>query len=117
MECAEAEAGQPKDVQDADQPAEDDDGDGDRPAGGDSVVMECVDQMDGLESLVVIAVGLDAAIGEGEAQSDKGHAAGERETRSTLYRAVTRAQLMVVVVNEYLPGGWLEFLGHVRLST
>ena len=32
-----------------------------------------------------------------------------------LYRAVTRAQLMVLVVNEFLPGGWLEFLGHVRL--
>ena len=28
---------------------------------------------------------------------------------------MTRAQLMVLVVNEFLPGGWLEFLGHVRL--
>ena len=24
-------------------------------------------------------------------------------------------QLMAIVVNELLPGGWLEFLGHVRL--
>merc|ERR1712091_252728 len=38
------------------------------------------------------------------------------ETRSSLYRAVTRAHLMVVVVNEFLRGGWLEFLGSVRLK-
>ena len=32
-------------------------------------------------------------------------------TRSRLYRATMRAQLAVAVVNESLPGGWLEFLG------
>ena len=39
-----------------------------------------------------------------------------RETRSRLYRAMTRAQLAVAVVNEALPGGWLEFLGRVELD-
>ena len=29
---------------------------------------------------------------------------------------MTRAQLAVAVVNEALPGGWLEFLGRVELS-
>ena len=42
--------------------------------------------------------------------------AGVLETRSRLYRAMTRAQLAVAVVNEALPGGWLEFLGHVELD-
>ena len=37
------------------------------------------------------------------------------DTRSRIYRAMTRAQLMVVLVNESVSGGLLEFLGHVRL--
>ena len=64
--------------------------------------------MDGLERLVVICVGLDQVIDRGD---------GVSETRSLLYRAMTRAQLAVAVVNEALPGGWLEFLGRVELST
>ena len=63
--------------------------------------------MDGLERLVVICVGLDQVIDRG---------AGVLETRSRLYRAMTRAQLAVAVVNEALPGGWLEFLGRVELD-
>ena len=31
-------------------------------------------------------------------------------TRSRLYRATTRAHMLVVVVNEVVPGGMLEFL-------
>jgi hypothetical protein len=42
---------------------------------------------------------------------DQGAAA---KTRSQLYRAITRAQMMVVVVNEVLHGGWLEFLTRVK---
>jgi hypothetical protein len=71
------------------------------------LVLDSVDNMDGLERLVVICVGLDQVIDRG---------AGVLETRSRLYRAMTRAQLAVAVVNEVLPGGWLEFLGHVELS-
>eukprot|EP00750_Incisomonas_marina_P029011 INCI7023.7.p1 GENE.INCI7023.7~~INCI7023.7.p1 ORF type:complete len:1090 (+),score=157.85 INCI7023.7:1929-5198(+) len=41
----------------------------------------------------------------------------EMQTRSRLYRAVTRAHLMVVIVNHFVKGGWLEFLGHVRLTS
>ena len=63
--------------------------------------------MDGLERLVVICVGLDQVIDRG---------AGVLQTRSRLYRAMTRAQLAVAVVNEALPGGWLEFLGRVELD-
>jgi hypothetical protein len=71
------------------------------------LVVDSVDNMDGLERLVVICVGLDHVIDRG---------AGVLETRSRLYRAMTRAQLAVAVVNEVLPGGWLEFLGRVELS-
>ena len=71
------------------------------------IVVDSVDNMDGLERLVVICVGLDQVIDRG---------AGVLETRSRLYRAMTRAQLAVAVVNEALPGGWLEFLGRVELG-
>jgi hypothetical protein len=71
------------------------------------LVVDSVDNMDGLERLVVICVGLDHVIDRSE---------GVLETRSRLYRAMTRAQLAVAVVNEVLPGGWLEFLGRVELS-
>ena len=71
------------------------------------LVVDSVDNMDGLERLVIICVGLDQVIDRG---------AGVLEARSRLYRAMTRAQLAVAVVNKVLPGGWLEFLGRVELS-
>ena len=71
------------------------------------LVVDSVENMDGLERLVVICVGLDQVIDRGD---------GVSETRSRLYRAMTRAQLAVAVVNEALPGGWLEFLGRVELD-
>ena len=71
------------------------------------LVVDSVDNMDGFERLVVICVGLDQVIDRG---------AGVLETRSRLYHAMTRAQLAVAVVNEVLPGGWLEFLGRVELD-
>ena len=37
-------------------------------------------------------------------------------SRARLYCGVTRAQIFVVIVNEFLPGGCLEFLGHVELE-
>ena len=33
-----------------------------------------------------------------------------------LYRALTRSQMFVVVVNAYFPGGLFEYLGHIRLE-
>eukprot|EP01050_Picozoa_sp_SAG11_P030363 SAG11_NODE_8955_length_959_cov_1.132558_1_plen_58_part_10 len=57
--------------------------------------------MDGLERLVVLCVGLDAPMRGGS---------GALEARSMLYRAITRAHMMVLAVNEYLPDGWFGFL-------
>jgi len=71
------------------------------------IVVDTVENMDGLERLVVICVGLDQVIDD---------SSSVLEARSRLYRVMTRAQLAVAVVNEALPGGWLEFLGRVELT-
>ena len=60
----------------------------------------------GLERLIVLVVGADE-VGSEEAFY---------QSRARLYCAVTRAQLVVVVVNEFLHGGLTEFLGHVDLE-
>eukprot|EP00935_MAST-01C_sp_MAST-1C-sp1_P002828 g2828.t1 len=73
------------------------------------LVFDSIDNFNGLERLIVIAVDLDRAIDNGEGSSTL-------ETRSRLYRAITRAQLMAAVVNEIIVGGWLEFLTRVQLS-
>ena len=52
------------------------------------LVVDSVDNMDGLERLVVICVGLDQAIDRG---------AGVLETRRVMYRAMTRAQLRLLL--------------------
>ena len=70
------------------------------------LVLDTVDNFNGLERLIVIAVDLDSPIGQGRAA----------ETRSQLYRAITRAQMMVVVVNVVVHGGWLEFLTRVEFD-
>lgn len=77
------------------------------------LVYDTVQQVDGLERLIVVGVGLDSTISSEEVVGDEG--ASVLETRSMLYRVVTRAHLMFLVVNEFLRGGWLEFLGSVRL--
>ena len=53
----------------------------------EAIVLDTVASFDGLERLIVFAVGLDAPIGEAEADS----AVGTLQTRSYLYRALTRA--------------------------
>ena len=55
----------------------------------------------------MIAVGLDAPLDEG--------AEDMLETRSRLYRALTRAHMLAIVVNETIAGGWLEWLKLVKL--
>jgi hypothetical protein len=70
------------------------------------LVLDTVDNFNGLERLIVMAVDLDSPIGQGTAA----------KTCSQLYRAMTRAQMMVVVVNEVVPGGWLEFLMRVEFD-
>ena len=76
--------------------------------GQETLVLDTADQFDGLERLIVIAIGLDAPIVEGSDTT--------LETRSRLYRALTRAHMMALVVNEKLRRGWLEFLGHVKFE-
>eukprot|EP01051_Picozoa_sp_SAG22_P011576 SAG22_NODE_1126_length_5474_cov_4.748093_2_plen_1153_part_01 len=71
------------------------------------LVLDGIEQMDGLEKLIVVCVGLDAA---------KNAAESTLETRSMLYRAITRAHMMVLAVNEHLPDGWFSFLTTIRLS-
>ena len=66
-----------------------------------------MDNAEGLEQLVVVCVGLDAPI--------RRHLE-DLQTRSRLYRGLTRAQLLAIVVNERVQGGWLEFLGMVTFS-
>jgi serine/threonine protein kinase len=76
------------------------------PTEKDCLVLDTVDNFNGLERLIVIAVDLDSPMDQGAAA----------ETRSQLYRALTRSQMMVVVVNVVLHGGWLEFLTRVEFD-
>jgi len=75
------------------------------------IVYDTVDAMDGLERLIVMVVGLDE---EGSAREGNGKRG--REVRSRIYRAMTRAHMMVCIVNEALQGGWLEFLLTVKFD-
>ena len=71
------------------------------------LVLDSVDNLDGLERLVVICVDLDRDIDGG---------ADVAKTRSRLYRAMTRAELAVAVVNRTPLGVWLEFFEHIELD-
>ena len=70
------------------------------------IVIDEVCEFDGLERLFVIAVNLDSQITDAAAP----------ESRSQLYRAITRAHMMVLVVNMAIENGWLSFLCHVRFD-
>jgi hypothetical protein len=84
------------------------------------LVLDTIENMDGLERLMVIAVGLDSPIPENaEAAAAEGDVLRTRstlQTRSHLYRALTRAHMLVCVVNETLPRGWLAYLTRLKLS-
>ncbi|CAE7436837.1 Rai14, partial [Symbiodinium sp. CCMP2456] len=70
------------------------------------IVLDSLENADGIEQLIVICVGLDEPL-----KKD-----GDQNFCSQLYRALTRAQLLAMVVNEHVQGGLLEFLGAVRFS-
>jgi hypothetical protein len=72
------------------------------------LIVDTVEAFDGLERLVVIAVGLDAKIVKGGASTLK--------TRSLLYRAMTRAHMLAIVVQHNIPGGFFAFLHQVALD-
>ena len=65
-------------------------------------MLDTLNNFDGLERLIVIAVGLDAPLDQ--------EAEDVLETRSRLYRALTRARMLAMIVNEAVRGGWLEWL-------
>ena len=73
----------------------------------EKIVLDTVENADGLEQLVVICVDLDAPVERNRE---------DLQTRSRLYRGLTRAQLLAIVVNARVQGGWLEFLGMVTFS-
>ena len=68
--------------------------------------VDTVDNFHGLERLIAIILGLD----------EVGSPTLKMRSRSRLYCGVTRAQIFMVVVNEFLHGGCLEFLGHLELK-
>jgi len=80
-----------------------------RSGDGEALVLDTIGNFDGLERLIVIAVGLDAPL---DKESDDAFL----ETRSRLYRALTRAHMLAMVVNEAVRGGLLEWLNLIKLK-
>lgn len=71
---------------------------------GERIVLDTIENAKGLEQLIVISIGLD------------GGQDGDRLTRARLYQGITRAQLVALVVNEFVEDGLLAFLSKVRHS-
>eukprot|EP00438_Fugacium_kawagutii_P001616 Skav204370 [mRNA] locus=scaffold866:161073:167523:+ [translate_table: standard] len=71
------------------------------------IVVDSMNNARGLEQLFVMAIGMDAEI-DSPGTSDL-------DTRANLYQSITRAQLMAMVVNHFVPGGWLEHLTLLEL--
>ena len=95
-------------------------------AGVECLVLDSLEQFDGLERLIILAVGLDEPISDlpEEAASrgsskpdDQARSDADQRTRSRLYRAVTRAHMQVLVINELISGGWLETHNSRRLTS
>eukprot|EP01043_Picozoa_sp_COSAG02_P002431 COSAG02_NODE_56_length_43700_cov_33.650765_2_plen_1893_part_00 len=81
-------------------------------SGKQTIIVDELSQLDGTEFLIVICVGLDTLMGSGGEPSE----AAFTESRSRLYRGITRAHMLALVVNAFVPGGWLEYLTTVRLK-
>ena len=73
-----------------------------------NIILDAISNARGLEHLIVISIGLDAPI--------QGFDHQDGTTRSLLYQGITRAQLVSIVVNEFMPDGWLAFLGCLKLK-
>ena len=78
------------------------------PGSPQQVVLDTIESFDGMERLVILAVGLDTP------RSDQGTV---MQSCSMIYRAMTRAHLFVAVIQQHVPGGWLEFLTAVTHAT
>ena len=72
------------------------------------VVVDTVASFDGLERLIILGVDLDVKMQDENVDT--------HESRSMLYRALTRAHMLAMLINELLHGGWLEFLTGVQLD-
>eukprot|EP00438_Fugacium_kawagutii_P024360 Skav225971 [mRNA] locus=scaffold4916:27544:30018:- [translate_table: standard] len=81
-------------------------GDNDRQHGDEVFILDLDDNAQGLERLFIVCVGFDAAI----------NGDNDNSTRARLYHSITRAQLQTVVVDRFLPGGWLAFLTRLELK-
>jgi hypothetical protein len=71
------------------------------------LILDSISEVDGLERLFVLCVGLDHC----PIKDDPNKA----ETRSQFYRAITRSQMAVTIINHFVEGGWLQFM--TRLET
>ena len=71
------------------------------------LVIDTIENAKGLEQLIVISIGLDSEIDDTEK---------DLVTRAKIYQGITRAQLQAIVVNEFVPGGWLAFLGALKFK-
>ena len=71
------------------------------------IMLDTVENAKGLGSLIVVCIGLDQRVADQSAN---------QVGRSMIYQAITRAQLQVLVVNQLLRGGWLEFLGVTKFK-
>ena len=71
---------------------------------GKQLVMDFVENFDGLECLISFAVDLDGPT-------------SDLHARSRLYRSITRAQMLFVLVNRNISGGWVEWLRRTELDT
>jgi hypothetical protein len=67
------------------------------------IICDTINEFDGLERLIVVMVAMDR---EGAAVPSDQHT---QEVRSRIYRALTRAHMLVCIVNEYVRKGWIEF--------
>eukprot|EP00438_Fugacium_kawagutii_P024358 Skav225969 [mRNA] locus=scaffold4916:6319:8613:- [translate_table: standard] len=81
-------------------------GDNDRQNGDEVFILDLDDNARGLEKLFIVCVGFDVEIGR---HSDN-------SSRARLYHSMTRAQLQTLVVDRFLPGGWLAFLTTLELK-
>jgi hypothetical protein len=71
----------------------------------EQIIVDSVASFDGMERLIVFAVGLDVSVDDRDAKE---------ASCSQIYRALTRAHMFAVVVQEHVPSGWLEFLSVVE---
>jgi len=81
----------------------------------EAILVDTVAKVDGLERLFVIGVALDTKI-DSEPAEGSSRREEDLNTRSRIYRAMTRAHFLVVLVNEFVRGGWLEYLNNLSLD-